>query len=240
MPISLPSTRGTPPPASRQRDRRRAFGFTLVELLVALAVMALLAIVSWRGLDGMVRAQEQTRQRGSDLLALQAALAQWGTDLDALLALPGTAALDWDGQVLRLTRRSSAVPDPGALVVGWTRRNVQGQNHWLRWQSQPLRTRDEWQQAWQQAAQWARNPGEAARRSEVVLVPLAGWQLFYHRGGAWSNPQSSTGASDGAGAQAGASIPDGVRLQLDLAPGQALVGRITRDWVSPLKGGGKS
>ncbi len=227
-------------PRRALRRRRSALGFTLVELLVALAVMALLAIVSWRGLDGMVRAQEQTRQRGSDLLALQAALAQWGTDLDALLALPGTVPLDWDGQVLRLTRRSSAVPDPGALVVGWTRRSVQGQDYWLRWQSAPLRTRSQWQQAWQQAAQWARNPGDADRRAEVALVPLAGWQLFYHRGGAWSNPQSSTGGSDGAGAQAGAGIPDGVRLQLDLAPGQALVGRITRDWVSPLKGGGKS
>ena len=239
MPISLQSTCRTPH-APRQRGRRGAFGFTLVELLVALSVMALLAIVSWRGLDGMVRAQEQTRQRGSDLLALQAALAQWGTDLDALLSLPHTVPLDWDGQVLRLTRRSSAVPDPGALVVGWTRRNVQGQDYWLRWQSQPLRTRAEWQQAWQQAAQWARNPSEAAQRAEVALVPLAGWQLFYHRGGAWSNPQSSTGASDAADTQAGASIPDGVRLQLDLAPGQALVGRATRDWVSPLKGGGKS
>ncbi len=228
------------PPPRLPRRRRSAPGFTLVELLVALSVMALLAIVSWRGLDGMVRAQEQTHQRGSDLLALQAALAQWGTDLDALLALPGTAALDWDGQVLRLTRRSSAVPDPGALVVGWTRRSVQGQNYWLRWQSPPLHTRAEWQQAWQQAAQWARNPGEAARRAEVVLVPLAGWQLFYHRGGAWSNPQSSTGGSDVTDTQTSAGIPDGVRLQLDLAPGQALVGRITRDWVSPLKGGGKS
>ena len=244
MPASLQSACRTPQAAPRQRGRRGAFGFTLVELLVALSVMALLAIVSWRGLDGMVRSQEQTRQRGSDLLALQSALAQWGTDLDALLPLPGTAALDWDGQVLRLTRRSSAVPDPGALVVGWTRRNVQGQDFWLRWQSPPLTTRAEWQQAWQQAAQWARNPGEAERRSEVVLVPLSGWQLFYYRGGAWSNPQSSTGTTDagnsGVPQAAGAGIPDGVRLQLDLAPGQALVGRITRDWANPLKGGGKS
>ena len=29
----------------------RTHGFTLVELMVAIAVMALLALVSWRGLD---------------------------------------------------------------------------------------------------------------------------------------------------------------------------------------------
>ena len=38
----------------------------------------------------------------------------------------------------------------------------------------------------------------------------------------------------------GALIPDGVRLQLDLPPGPGMAGRITRDWVSPLKGGGKT
>lgn len=225
----------------------RARGFTLIELLVALAVMALLAIVSWRGLDGMVRAQEQTRQRGDELLVLQAALAQWGTDLDALLPLAYTVPLDWDGQVLRITRRNSAVPDPGALVVAWTRRNVQGQSQWLRWQSLPLRTRAQWQQAWQQAALWSRNPSDADQRAEVVLLPLTDWQIFYYRGGAWSNPQSSSGNSAVPGSPAGeasaspsASIPDGVRLQLQLPPGQALAGRITRDWVNPLQGGGKS
>ncbi len=229
-------------PLVRQR------GFTLIELLVALAVMALLAIVSWRGLDGMVRAQEQTRQRGDELLVLQAALAQWGADLDAVLPLAHTVPLDWDGQVLRITRRSSAVPDPGALVVAWARRKVQGQSQWLRWQSPPLRTRAQWQQAWQQAAIWSRNPSDADQRVEVVLMPLTDWQIFYYRGGAWSNPQSSSGDSTSAAeigntgnaAIPSASIPDGVRLQLELPPGQALAGRITRDWVNPLQGGGKS
>ena len=239
---------------------RRLRGFTLIELLVALAVMALLAIVSWRGLDGMVRAQEQTRQRGDELLVLQAALAQWGADLDAVLPLAHTVPLDWDGQVLRITRRNSAVPDPGALVVAWARRNVAGQSQWLRWQSPPLRTRAQWQQAWQQAEMWARNPSDADQRTEVVLMPLTDWQIFYYRGGAWSNPQSSSGnsgssgdntsaaeisstgstGSTGSAAIPSASIPDGVRLQLELPPGQALAGRITRDWVNPLQGGGKS
>ena len=222
------------------RPAQAARGFTLVELLVAMAIMGLMALLSWRGLDGMVRAQEQTRQRGDQLLVLQAALTQWGADLDALLPLPHTTPLDWDGQVLRITRRSSAIPDEGALVVAWARRNVDGTSQWLRWQSPPLRTRSAWQQAWQQAAQWARNPGDAERRAEVALLPLADWQVFYFRGDAWSNPMSSSGTPPGDLDAVGALIPDGVRLQLDLPPGPGMAGRITRDWVSPLKGGGKT
>ena len=88
-----------------------ARGFTLIELLVAISVMALIAILSWRGIDGMVRTQEATRQRADEMLVLQAALAQWGADLDALAPLAHTTPLDWDGQVLRMTRRSSAIPD---------------------------------------------------------------------------------------------------------------------------------
>lgn len=221
------------------RGLRGLCGFTLVELLVALSVMALLALVSWRGLDGMVRTQEQTRQHGDALLVLQAALAQWGTDLDALQILPNTVPLDWDGQVLRLTRRSSAVPDEGALVVAWTRRNVQGTDQWLRWQSPPLRTRGQWQQAWQQAAMWARNPGDAEKLREVVLLPLASWQIFYYRSDAWSNPLSSSGPPP-TDVPSTVSLPDGVRLQLELPPGPALAGQLTRDWINPLKGGGKT
>ena len=69
-------------------------GFTLVELLVALALMALMAGLSWRGLDGMTRAQTQMRQNSDDVLTLQAGLAQWSADLDALAQQPGTPSLD--------------------------------------------------------------------------------------------------------------------------------------------------
>lgn len=219
-------------------------GFTLVELLVALSVMALLALVSWRGLDGMVRTQEQTRTRGDALLVLQAVLAQWGTDLDALQTLPQTTPLDWDGQVLRLTRRNSTAPGEGSLVVAWTRRNVQGTDHWLRWQSPPLKTRGQWQEAWQQAGMWARNPGDTEKQRETVLFPLEGWQIFYYRSDAWSNPLSSSGTPTQDGGNLNTTpnftLPDGVRLQLELPPGPALAGQITRDWVNPLKGGGKT
>ncbi|MCZ2104233.1 MAG: prepilin-type N-terminal cleavage/methylation domain-containing protein [Comamonadaceae bacterium] len=213
-------------------------GFTLVELLVAIAILALLAVVSWRGLDGMVRSQTQTGERTDALLTLQTVLDQWGTDLDALEPLPGTTALAWDGQVLRLTRRSARADDAGAIVVAWARRNVDGTDQWLRWQSPPVATREQWRQAWEGAAQWARSPDAAARQRETVLLPLADWQLFFYREGAWANALSS-GATN-TPTTANTSVPEGVRLVLTLPDGGAYAGVITRDWVSPLVGGNKS
>jgi len=121
-PVRRPRGRGAPP--ARRPALHFPRGFTLIELLVALALMALMALMSWRGIDGMLRTQEQTRTRADALLVLQTALGQWGADLDAMLALPNTVPIDWDGQVLRITRRSSAPSDEGALVVAWTRRGT--------------------------------------------------------------------------------------------------------------------
>ncbi|MBW7832065.1 MAG: prepilin-type N-terminal cleavage/methylation domain-containing protein [Simplicispira suum] len=230
-----------------RRSPRSARGFTLIELLIAIALLGLMALMSWRGIDGMVRAQQQTKARGDALLTLQAALGQWGADLDALVALPNTTPIDWDGQALRITRRSSAGGDAGALVVAWSQREVAGTTQWLRWQSAPVTTRGDWQRAWDQATVWARSAGDAERKGEVALVPLIGWQIFYFRGNAWSNPLSSRGTPTAqsvgqasAAAKAQALVPDGIRLQLDLGPNDALAGRLTRDWVNPLNGGGKS
>ncbi|MBA3772608.1 MAG: prepilin-type N-terminal cleavage/methylation domain-containing protein [Ramlibacter sp.] len=226
------------------RSRVTQGGFTLVELLVALFAMALLAIMSWRGLDGMTRAQAQTEARANDVLTLQVGLAQWAADLDALMQMPQTAALDWNGRVLRLTRRGTASITDGVLVVGWTRRVVNGTGTWLRWQSPQVTTRGELDDAWQKADLWSANPADADKRHEVAVTPLDDWQIFYFRENAWTNPQSSaaTGASPppvpGAPpVPAAPALPDGVRLVLNLPPGQAVSGTLTRDWVRPTAGG---
>lgn len=221
---------------------RLSRGFTLIELLVAISLMALMAALSWRGLDGMTRAQAQMRQHSDEVLALQAGLAQWAADLDALAPQPNTPSLDWDGRALRILRRGTATPGEGLSVVAWSRRSIDGTGQWLRWQSPPLRTRGELQLAWQKAAQWAQNPGDEDRKLEVRIVPLDRWQIFYYRADAWSNPLSSEGAATAAKAAADPlvpAIPDGIRLVLGLAPGQAITGTLTRDWLRPTLGGGK-
>ncbi len=238
---------------------RKHHGFTLVELLIALSVMALMAVLSWRGLDGMARAQIQTQQRADEVLSLQTALAQWGADLDAMAQGPGLNAIDWDGRALRITRQVSAAQADGLVVVAWTRRDIGGtggSGPWLRWQSPPLRERSTLQTAWLQAAQWAQNPGDEAKKREVFIAPLAQWQIYFYRGDAWSNPLSSDGrlaastsatssiaatATQAANTGTSATVaPDGIRLVLTLPTTHALHGALTRDWVRPTLSGGKS
>jgi general secretion pathway protein J len=227
---------------------RSASGFTLIELLVAISLMALMAALAWRGLDGMTRAQSQMRQQADDVLALQAGLVQWGADLDALAVQPNTSSLDWDGRALRLLRHDSAGAGQGLRVVAWTRRGAASDGVWLRWQSPPLSTHGTLQQAWQKAALWAQNPSDEDRQREVQIAPLARWQIFYYRGDAWTNPLSSAALTAGTpdspnappGTTPSATTPDGVRLVLSLPPGPAGSGPLTLDWVRQTLSGAPS
>ena len=66
----------------RERTRRtRLSGFTLLELLVAVALMAILAVLSWRGLDSIIRSRSNISAASSDLSSLVVAFSQMDDDL---------------------------------------------------------------------------------------------------------------------------------------------------------------
>lgn len=228
------------------RTRRNTGGFTLIELMVAISIMALIALMGWRALDGMQRANTQTQSHTDAVLALDAGLGQWGADLNALVTLPNTTALDWDGRVLRMTHRHSVDAARGVTVVAWSAGQRDGSLQWLRWQSDAVRTHAEWQMAWQAAAVWAQSPTTEARAREVQLTPLTQWQIFYYRGNSWSNPLSAGGTNNNRNSNSNVNTtaaptttttaPDGVRLVLTLPAPHPLAGTLTRDWVQPTLG----
>jgi general secretion pathway protein J len=243
----------------RRPSRIQRQGFTLIEVLVAISIMAVMAVLSWRGLDGMTQTQARLQQRADEVLTLQAGLNQWGADLDALIQLPQNQALEWDGRALRMTRRSATAlidntapsssqspSDESIWVVAWARRDTGGQGQWLRWQSPPLRTRGEVDTAWAAAAQWAQNPGDALKAREVMVSTLTEWQIFFYRGDAWTNPLSSEGIDAStsttgttgaiAGPSAASSIAIGIGA-LGVAAAQSLTSGANALTVAPIPEG---
>ncbi len=215
-------------PAPLRRAPLRQAGFTLVEVLVALLAMAILASLSWQGLDGILRARDGTRVAIDRTVRLSTVLTQWEQDLQAVHDARVVPALAFDGQTLRLTRRVEA----GVALVAWS---VRG-GVWQRWAG-PVQTHSaELQQTWLRSFQFLGNEPGHLRLADGP----AAWQVYFHRGGSWTNAQSTgdlvqapaplvSAPAAGASAPAAAAIarellPDAVRLVITLDRGT-----LTRD-----------
>jgi general secretion pathway protein J len=59
---------------------RHASGFTLVELLVAISILGMVAVLGWRGLDGIVRARANLTEQMEVTRGMQLAFAQMQSD----------------------------------------------------------------------------------------------------------------------------------------------------------------
>jgi general secretion pathway protein J len=199
----------------KARLRPGVGGFTLVELLVSLGVMALLSTIAWQGMDGMLRAREGSSQALERAQRLNTVMAQWEQDLRALHDT-GTVvpALVFDGQTLRLTRRT----DDGVQLVAWSLRSGQ----WQRWAGPVLTTTAALQQAWISSLQLlGTEPGHV-----LLADSVDDWQIFYYVGNAWANAQSSLDVVQTGEDRVREALPDGVRMVATLG-GRTL----TRDLV---------
>jgi general secretion pathway protein J len=213
-------------------------GFTLVEVMVALAVLALIAVLGWQGIDGIVRTRDASNERLEAMLKLNTVLAQWEADLGALQATPDVPPLAFDGRTLRLTRRT----DEGLQIVAWAvREGLEGTpgGRWQRWAGPPVTTRSALQEQWLRSQQLLGNePGQI-----TLAGGLTGWQIYFWRNNAWTNAQSSGDVESAPAAPApaasGASapvlagrarevLPGGVRLVIGFEGG-ATSGTLTRD-----------
>ena len=64
----------------RLTERQR--GFTLVELLVAISILAIVAVLGWRGLDSIVRARSTLTTQMETTRGMQLAFAQLQSDCE--------------------------------------------------------------------------------------------------------------------------------------------------------------
>ncbi|MBL8329606.1 MAG: prepilin-type N-terminal cleavage/methylation domain-containing protein [Rubrivivax sp.] len=198
---------------------RPALGFTLIEVMVAVAIMAVIATLAWRGIDGMARSRDISEAAMDRTQRLGTVLTQWERDLQAVQPGAGVPALAFDGASLRLTREV----DGGVQLVIWTLR----ESTLARWASPPTTRANELQETWLRSQQLLGDePGTLK-----LLQDVSGWQVYFYRGNGWSNAQSSgdqAAPPAGGGGTPGAPVvellPTGVRLQLNLA-----AGGLTRD-----------
>lgn len=100
-------------------EARRARGFTLIELMVAIAILAVIAVLSWRGLDQIARA----RQTISNAMEDERVFAQLFDQLriDAREAATddevGQPAIAVGGSTLQIVRRFGIGGEPPRLQV---------------------------------------------------------------------------------------------------------------------------
>jgi general secretion pathway protein J len=189
----------------------RSRGFTLVELLVAISILAIVAVLGWRGLDGIVRARGALTEQMEVTRGMQLAFAQMQSDCDHIA---GRAALDQRPYLLTANNGFTLVREvfnenqPVQLqVVAY--RIVNGVL--VRRESNMTRDLVQLDALWQAAITDADTSGAVALQSG-----LAGMQVLVWQNNAWRQAVTTSTAVPPPGTPPTATDPRGLQVALQL------------------------
>ena len=148
-------------------------GLTLVELLVAIGVLAFVAVLGWRGLDSITRARAALNAELEQTRGLQLAFAQLQADCanaTDTTTLDGRSPLAVNADRVTIARRIQPDAQPGMLqLVTWRLRD----GVLTREESPPTRDLTQLDQYWQFAAAGGASP--VTLRSGLRGMDLRVW-----------------------------------------------------------------
>ncbi|NEX61355.1 PulJ/GspJ family protein [Noviherbaspirillum galbum] len=186
----------------------KAGGFTLVELLVAITVLAIVAVLGWRGLDTIVRARVGLTDDLEQTRGMQLAFAQMQSDCDRIV-LPSTlnnrATLAVDQGRITMIRVVFAENQPSRMqVVAYRLRD----GKLTRYESAGTRDLKELDAVWQ-AVLTDTNPPGVQLESNVASMAVQSW---YRDQQGWRQP----GQSPNSNAVGDSAMPTGLQVDLQL------------------------
>ena len=174
----------TRPTMSQTRGR----GFTLIELLVAITILAIVAVLGWRGLDGIVRARVALTNQMETTRGMQLAFAQMESDCEhmALRDVVGQRSYLLAGSDrVTLVREVFAENLPSGLqVVAY--RIVNGTL--IRRESATTRDLQQLDALWQSQTSDTDTTGGVALQAGLVSMRISTWQ-----NGAWRQAGADAG-----------------------------------------------
>jgi general secretion pathway protein J len=192
---------------------RRSPGFTLIELLVAISILAIVAVLGWRGLDSILRSRVSLTQQMEHTRGIQLAFAQLQSDLEQLA---GTTVIGTRQNLvadnLRLIFVRTQAPDHGAtqlVVVSYRLRNG------VLTRRESLGTRD----LVQLDALWQAAVSDADPVPGVALhAGVAGMGVRLWMNNAWQLPTTSSSSSSSSSSSGSIArlAPDGLEMSLQL------------------------
>ncbi|OGB27835.1 MAG: hypothetical protein A3I66_07335 [Burkholderiales bacterium RIFCSPLOWO2_02_FULL_57_36] len=187
------------------RPHRRQNGLTLVELLVAISVLAFVAVLGWRGLDSIVRARVALTDDLEQTRGMQLAFAQMQNDFAQIVtgpSLPDRVPLAIDQDRVLLIRKEYAENQPSRLQVV----TYQVKNGVLtRRESEATRDLVELDELWTAAENGVDTGQDVALQSGVAAMTMRLWDA-----NGWGAPNTNPAApATPKGGLAGSRLPPG-------------------------------
>lgn len=191
----------------------RLHGFTLVELLVAITVLATVAVMGWRGLDILTRARDSLTIQLETSRRIQLTFAQLQSDCANIIdpaLLPGRAPLVITGDSLVLVRSVRQDGEPTKLkIVAY---HLVG-GVLVRRESAATRDLGMLDAAWTTVAGQAADAGDVALQRDVRSLRIRTWQ---GEGRGWRTPGIDVVSEDSGNPATVSTFPRGLEVSLRL------------------------